>query len=68
MRTLQKFIAERQNALRAHPLFELLEASSSLEGLACMARSLAWLPMVFQDVLRLNSARVRGSGLQGVAE
>lgn len=67
MRALQKFISERQNELRAHSLFELLETSSSLDGIACMARSLAWLPMVFQDVLRLNSARVQGR-LQGVAD
>ena len=33
-----------------------------------MARALAWWPMVFQDVLRLNVERIHGSGFETFAE
>jgi hypothetical protein len=68
MRTLKKVIASFQLELRSHPLFTLIDASSTREPLAAMARALAWWPMVFQDVLRLNLTRLSDSGLGRFAE
>jgi len=51
-----------QRALRAHPLFALLQGAQTVEPLASLARGCAWWPMVFQDVLRLNLERVSGTG------
>ena len=62
MRSLKKLIARHQSELRKHRIFELLEQSPSPGPIAEMARALAWWPMVFQDVLRLNVERIRGSG------
>ncbi len=68
MHRLKTFIAARRDELRRHRLFERIAACRSAAPLAAMARALAWWPMVFQDVLRLNAERVRGSSLEGFAE
>jgi hypothetical protein len=68
MRTLKKVIAAFQLELKGHPLFTLIEASSAKEPLAAMARALAWWPMVFQDVLRLNLSRLSDTALGKFAE
>jgi hypothetical protein len=68
MRTLKKVIASRQAELRNHRLFRLIESSRSAEPLATMARALAWWPMVFQDVLRLNMDRIQGSEFERFAQ
>ena len=68
MRRLKAVIASSQHELKSHPLFEALATAPSPEPLAIMARALAWWPMVFQDVLRLNLDRLRGSGFERFAE
>jgi hypothetical protein len=68
MRELKKVIAAHQDELRKHRLFELVETISAVEQIATLARAASWWPMVFQDVLRLNVERVRGSGLERFAE
>jgi len=68
MRQLKKLIASHQGDLRKHPIFQLMETSQSAGPIAEMARALAWWPMVFQDVLRLNVERIRGSGFERFAE
>jgi len=64
MKRLKMVIAARQDGLRKHRLFGLLAASRSAAPLAEMARALAWWPMVFQDVLRLNVERIQGTTLR----
>lgn len=68
MKRFKMAIAARQDELRNHRLFELLAASRSTAPLAEMARALSWWPMVFQDVLRLNVERIRGTALRRWAE
>jgi hypothetical protein len=68
MHKLKESILFRQNALRRHGLFALLDESSSAEALARLARGCAWLPMVFQDILRLNLERVRGTEFERFAK
>lgn len=68
MRRLKTVIAAHQEALGKHPLFERLEASRSAASLARLARALAWWPMTFQDVLRLNLARIEDPALRRYAE
>jgi len=68
MKRLQVVIASHQRCLREHPLFGLIEGANSVEPLTRIARAAAWWPMVFQDVLRLNAERVRGTEFERVAE
>jgi hypothetical protein len=68
MRRLKAVIASSQHELKSHPLFEALATAPSTEPIAAMARALVWWPMVFQDVLRLNLDRLRGSGFERFAE
>jgi len=68
MRRLKEVIASHQRSLRKHRLFDLIEMSNSVESLARLARSAAWWPMAFQDVLRLNVDRVRGTWIERFAE
>lgn len=68
MRKLRNVIVSHQRSVKGHRLFELLRTSSSVEPIARIARASAWFPMVFQDVLRLNVERVRGSGFERFAE
>jgi hypothetical protein len=68
MRTLKSVIASHQRDLRKHRIFSLIEACETPGPLAEMARGLAWWPMVFQDVLRLNVERVKGSEFERFAE
>jgi hypothetical protein len=68
MKRLKSVVASHRNELSNHVLFELLATSRSTVPLAKMARALAWWPMVFQDVLRLNVERVRGTELERFAE
>ena len=68
MKRLKETILSHQRALREHPLFDTIEAANSVEPLAGLARAAAWWPMVFQDVLRLNVDRVRGTEFERFAE
>ncbi|AKU97372.1 hypothetical protein AKJ09_04036 [Labilithrix luteola] len=68
MRALKKLIATHQSHLRKHELLTLLRTTNSVTTLANVARALAWWPMVFQDVLRLNTEWVRGTELERFAE
>lgn len=68
MRRLKSAIASHRSELSRHILFDLLATSRSTVPLAKMARALAWWPMVFQDVLRLNVDRVRGTEMERFAE
>jgi hypothetical protein len=68
MRALKGVIATHQSELRNHAFFELIHTTSSPAPLASMAKALAWWPMVFQDVLRLNVQSIQGSGLERLAE
>ncbi len=68
MRKLRNSIVSHQRILKGNRLFKLIHASSSIESLASMARASAWWPMVFQDVLRLNLERVRGSSFERFAQ
>jgi hypothetical protein len=68
MRRLKTVIAAHQRTLRDHPLFDIIQRANSVEPLTRLARALAWWPMVFQDVLRLNADHVRGTALARFAE
>jgi hypothetical protein len=68
MQKLKEAIALHQADLRRHELFEILAATQSVSTIANIARALAWWPMVFQDVLRLNAKFVWGSGFERFAE
>ncbi|HVU05986.1 MAG TPA: hypothetical protein VHE30_29755 [Polyangiaceae bacterium] len=67
MKSLKKTIHAHQTELRNHRLFHALGELSTVEPLARLARGCAWLPMVFQDVLRLNLERVRGTDFERFA-
>ena len=68
MLKLKTVIASYQRSLKEHSLFGLMEQTKSVESLARLARAAAWWPMVFQDVLRLNVERVRGTGFERIAQ
>jgi hypothetical protein len=68
MKKLKDVIASHQRALRGHSLFAFIEETNSVEPIGRLARAAAWWPMVFQDVLRLNVDRVRGTGFERFAE
>jgi hypothetical protein len=68
MQKLKQVISSHQSDLRSHVLFELLESTRSVETISRVARAIAWWPMVFQDVLRLNLQFIRGSGFEHFAE
>jgi hypothetical protein len=67
MKTLKQSIQFHQAELRGHRLFTELDSLHSVEPLIRLARGCAWLPMVFQDLLRLNLERVRGTELERFA-
>ena len=66
--TLKEVIARHQAELRNHELFERLRSSDTVETVSRVARAIAWWPMVFQDVLRLNVHFIQGSGFERFAE
>jgi hypothetical protein len=68
MQLLKGVIAAHQRELKNHLFFELLAASDSIAPIAAMARSCAWWPMVFQDLLRLNLRPLRGTWFERFAD
>lgn len=68
MLALKKRIVLREDELRRHPIFEMVEASQSPMFLIHTARAIAWLPFVFQDVLRLTAEQIRGSEYERFVE
>jgi hypothetical protein len=57
MKTVQKYLAQKQREFAQHPFFNHIVEGSTLEELASFAQRMTFWIMTFQDVLRLNEAR-----------
>lgn len=67
MRTVQAHIADRQVVLSVHPLFSRLRRNAPLRGVLPVVSQLSFWVLTFQDVLRLNEARVCEPRLRRIA-
>jgi hypothetical protein len=68
MKTLQNYIDGKQREFLDHAFFRRLDGAESLdENLLAFARALTFWVMTFQDILRINEARVVDLSLRRIA-
>lgn len=68
MKTIHKYLAQKQAEFAQHSFFDKIVKGSSLNKLASLAQRMAFWVMTFQDVLRLNEARFTNPKLRKVAQ
>lgn len=67
MQSVQAYIADQQRTLTLHPFFVRLRRNAPLREILPFVSHLSFWAMSFQDVLRLNEARVRDPALRRIA-
>lgn len=67
MKRVGQYLAAKQHEIAAHPFFQRLERSRGSQRELAFASGLTFWVFVFQDVLRLNEARVTDPALARVA-
>lgn len=67
-KTIQKYLAQKQDEFAQHPFFDQIVESKSLNELASFAQQMTFWVMTFQDVLRLNQARFVNSEIRKIAQ
>ncbi len=67
MRNIQDYIDSKQKEFRNHPFFAILEQLQSLEEISYFVPELTFWAMTFQDILRINEARVSDPYLKKIA-
>jgi len=66
MNTVQEYIAHRQAKFAQHPFFDRIAKCESLDELVPVAQHMSFFVMSFQDMLRLNEARMINSKLRKI--
>lgn len=67
MKTVQIYIEEKQKKFEDHPFFDVLRQLKTLKEFDYFAPELTFWIMTFQDVLRLNEARITDPHLKKIA-
>ena len=68
MKTVHKYLAKKQAEFAQHPFFERITEERLLHELAPFAQRMTFWVQSFQDVLRLNVARVINPELQKIVQ
>lgn len=67
MKTIQAYIDSKQQEFMNHPFFDVLNELKTLEEISYFVPELTFWAMTFQDILRLNEARVKDPFLKKIA-
>lgn len=67
MKTIEAYIHAKQQEFMNHPFFGVLEQLDNIEEIAYFVPELTFWAMTFQDILRINEAKVTDSYLKKVA-
>lgn len=67
MKTVNTYIQSKQNEFQQHPFFNYLDKMTEIDEFNGFVKSLAFWPMAFQDILRINEARMTDKYLHKVA-
>jgi hypothetical protein len=67
MKTVQAYIADKQQLFARHPFFSRLARNAPLREINPVVSNLSFWVMAFQDVLRLNEARVEQPDIKKLA-
>jgi hypothetical protein len=67
MKSVHKYLSQKQAKFAQHPFFERVAESKSLDELGPFAQRMAFWVQSFQDILRLNEARVISPDLRHFA-
>lgn len=67
VKDIEKYIQDKQQSLTDHGFFGVLARVDSLGGLNCFVPLLTFWVMTFQDILRINEAKVRDPFLKKIA-
>jgi len=67
MKTVRKYLEQKQAEFNQHPFFSRLRAGKSLDELASFAQRLTFWVMSFQDILQFNTTQIDHPKLYEVA-
>lgn len=68
MQPVQQYVEEKQRALSKHQFLSLLEPHPDMQRALWFAPYVAFWVMSFQDVIRLNAARVEDANLASIVD